>query len=168
MLIGSPQPGVAFTIGYERAGLLDLIAALHDAGVKRVLDIRGLPLSRRAGFSKTPLSFALAGAGLGYLHLRSLGTPAALRYAHRAGMDRDEFRRACRELLGAEDAALQEAGALLAEQPGCLLCVEADADDCHRAVVAELLLERGLVSRVEHLRVPGLAAPRTRGPRMSK
>lgn len=34
-----------------------------------------IPLSRRKGFSKTPLAAILAEADIGYLHLRSAGNP---------------------------------------------------------------------------------------------
>ncbi|MFL6734925.1 MAG: DUF488 family protein, partial [Sphingomicrobium sp.] len=64
-----------FTIGYEATTMGDFIVALTSAGVKRVIDVRALPLSRRPGFSKTPLKNALAGAGVDYVHLRALGTP---------------------------------------------------------------------------------------------
>ena len=46
------------------------------AGVERVIDVRALPLSRRPGFSKTPLRGALEEAGIEYVHLKALGTPA--------------------------------------------------------------------------------------------
>jgi len=40
-----------------------------------VLDIRAAPVSRKKGFSKTPLAQHLSEAGMGYRHLRGLGTP---------------------------------------------------------------------------------------------
>ena len=74
-----------FTIGYENATVPDFVAALTQAGVKRVIDVRAVPNSRRPGFSKTPLRNALAEAGIDYVHLRALGTPADGRAAARAG-----------------------------------------------------------------------------------
>ncbi|WP_367280025.1 DUF488 family protein [Sphingomonas sp. LHG3406-1] len=44
-----------FTIGYEATTTGDFLAALKQAGVAQVIDVRALPLSRRPGFSKTPL-----------------------------------------------------------------------------------------------------------------
>ena len=41
-----------FTIGYEGATVAEFLAALKEAGVERVIDVRALPLSRRPGFSK--------------------------------------------------------------------------------------------------------------------
>src|SRR3954469_4970428 len=74
-----------FTIGYEAATMEDFLIALTDAGVKRVIDVRALPLSRRPGFSKTALKGALEEAGIEYLHLKALGTPTEGRTAARAG-----------------------------------------------------------------------------------
>ena len=64
-----------FTIGYEGATVGEFLAALQDAGVERVIDVRALPLSRRPGFSKSPLGAALEEAGIDYVHLKALGTP---------------------------------------------------------------------------------------------
>jgi len=48
------------------------VAALRTAGVKRVVGVRELPLSRRHGFSKTRLAAALASAGIVYEPMRAL------------------------------------------------------------------------------------------------
>jgi len=66
-----------FTIGYESATVPEFLEALRAAGVEQVIDVRAVPNSRRPGFSKTPLRNALAEAGMDYVHLRALGTPAA-------------------------------------------------------------------------------------------
>ena len=78
-----------FTIGYEGATVSEFIAALQQAGVTRVIDVRAIANSRRPGFSKTPLRNALAEADIDYVHLRALGTPADGRAAARAGRDAD-------------------------------------------------------------------------------
>ena len=78
-----------FTIGYEGATVAEFLDALRTAGVERVIDVRAVPNSRRPGFSKTPLRNALAEAGIDYVHLRPLGTPADGRAAARAGRIED-------------------------------------------------------------------------------
>ena len=79
------MPLKIFTIGYEGATMGEFLSALQEARVGQVIDVRAVPNSRRPGFSKTPLRNALAEAGIGYVHLRALGTPAAGRAAARAG-----------------------------------------------------------------------------------
>ena len=78
-----------FTIGYESATVGEFVAALQRAGVERVIDVRAVPNSRRPGFSKNLLRNALAEAGIDYVHLRALGTPADGRAAARAGRHED-------------------------------------------------------------------------------
>jgi len=53
-----------FTIGYEGATQPELIAALQAAGVRRLIDVRAVPLSRKPGFSKNVLAAGLAEADI--------------------------------------------------------------------------------------------------------
>src|SRR4051812_10001534 len=74
-----------YTIGYEGASVPSVINALKAAGAHTLIDVRDLPRSRRAGFSKGTLKASLEEAGLAYVHLKGLGTPAEGREANRAG-----------------------------------------------------------------------------------
>ena len=125
-----------FTIGYENATVDEFLAALQEAGVERVIDIRAVPNSRRPGFSKTPLRNALAETDIDYVHLRALGTPADGRAAARAG------RQADLERIYANQLELPEAIAqssqmvdLAGEKPSALLCYERDPAGCHRTLL---------------------------------
>ena len=125
-----------FTIGYEATTVSEFIAALHKAGVQRVIDVRALPLSRRPGFSKTPLRAALGEAGLEYVHLKALGTPAEGRSAARAGRHADLERIYAGQLELPE--ALAQAAQMLAlasEKPSALLCMEREPVHCHRTLL---------------------------------
>jgi uncharacterized protein (DUF488 family) len=129
-----------FTIGYEGATQGELIAALAAAGVTRLIDVRALPLSRRPGFSKTPLRLGLAEHGIDYVHLRALGTPPAGRQAARRGRHA-EMAAIYRDVL-AEPAAIvaieqARARALAAEAPSALLCFEREPHHCHRQVLLD-------------------------------
>jgi uncharacterized protein (DUF488 family) len=134
----SPPP--LATIGYQSATLADVIARLQSAGVELLIDVRAIAASRRPGFSKTTLAASLAEAGVGYVHLRALGTPKAGREAARAGRIA-EMRAIFEAHLEEPDAQAQlaQAAALAAERRSALLCFEADARGCHRAVIAEHL-----------------------------
>jgi uncharacterized protein (DUF488 family) len=127
-----------FTIGYEGATMSDFIAALTSAGVRQVIDVRALPLSRRPGFSKTPLRGALSEAGIDYVHLRALGTPASGREAARKGRH-DDLRRIYAGQLELPEAIAQGAQmvALAAELPSALLCYEREPAGCHRSLLLE-------------------------------
>ncbi|QNP46935.1 DUF488 domain-containing protein [Sphingomonas sediminicola] len=127
-----------FTIGYEGATVAEFLAALQKAGVERIIDIRAVPNSRRPGFSKTPLRNALAEAGIDYVHLRALGTPADGRAAARAGR-KDELKRIYAGQLELPEA-IAESGKMLdlsREKPSALLCYERDPAACHRTLLLE-------------------------------
>ena len=107
-----------------------------------LIDVRAVAASRRPGFSKTALAGALAERGIGYLHLRALGTPKAGREAARKGRVA-EMRAIYEEQLETPEAelALEQARSAARETPSALLCFEKEAGACHRAVVAERLAE---------------------------
>ena len=134
---------VLSTIGYERATLDEVIERLRAASVQIVIDVRAIAASRRAGFSKTILSATLADAGIDYRHLRGLGTPKPGRQAARAGHTA-EMHAIYHEYLATPEAqlALEEACEIAATQRAALLCLEADARQCHRAIVADQIRER--------------------------
>jgi uncharacterized protein (DUF488 family) len=125
-----------FTIGYEATTMAEFLAALTGVGVERVIDVRALPLSRRPGFSKTPLRAALAEAGIDYVHLRALGTPAEGRSAAKRG-DRATLERVYAGQLELPEAmvAAEEMKRLAAEKPSALLCFEREPRDCHRTLL---------------------------------
>lgn len=136
-----------FTIGYEGLDSERLVGVLRSAGVAVLADVRAVANSRKRGFSKGALGTSLREAGLGYAHLRSLGTPKTGRQAARAG-DAALMRRIyCEEVLdtAAGVAALDELAALAEASPICLLCFERDPAGCHRRVLAERLAPRGFV-----------------------
>jgi uncharacterized protein (DUF488 family) len=133
-----------WSIGYEKTAWADFIYRLRDAGIETVIDVRDLPLSRRAGFSKRTLSAGLAEAGVGYRHLRALGTPPEGREANRK-RQWDRFWQIVDQRLTTGEAQLQllQAAEIAQASRSCLLCYEADWHICHRRRVAELLGKRG-------------------------
>lgn len=125
-----------YTIGYEGATQGEVIAALGRAGVRRVIDVRQLPLSRRPGFSKASLAASLAAHGIDYVHLRALGTPKPGRDAAKKG-DRATLEAVYAGQLELPEAQAEAARmrALAAEMPSALLCFERDPCACHRTLL---------------------------------
>jgi uncharacterized protein (DUF488 family) len=141
-----------FTIGYEQATTHAMLDELAGAKVDVVIDVRAVTSSRRPGFSKRQLAAGLDERGIGYIHLRALGTPKEGRLAARAGR-RDELFRIFEKHLKTPDARteLDELAALAKSGKRlCLLCYERDPEGCHRRRVAELVHER-TGAKVEHL-----------------
>jgi len=127
-----------FTIGYEGTTMDEFLAALKAAGVERLIDVRALPLSRRPGFSKSPLRGALEEVGIEYVHLKALGTPAEGRSAARAGRHAD-LERIYAGQLELPEAIVQGAQMieLAKEKPSALLCFEREPAHCHRTLLLD-------------------------------
>ena len=132
------------TIGYEGKTVDEFLAELSEVGVELVIDVRAVAASRRPGFSKTALAAALRERGIDYIHLRPLGTPKPGRDAARKGRIA-EMQAIFETQLETPEAALamEQANGAASERHAALLCFEADAGCCHRAVVAERLAARG-------------------------
>ncbi|MBV8759792.1 MAG: DUF488 domain-containing protein [Deltaproteobacteria bacterium] len=114
-----------FTVGYEGRQLDEMIAALAAAKVDRLIDVRALPLSRRRGFSKTPLGNALRAAGIEYVHMREAGNPFR-KEPDPIGQYRTHL---------PADTVTLVADAVRGHR-AALLCYEADVETCHRGVLA--------------------------------
>lgn len=127
----------------------EFLAALLGAGVERVIDVRAVPNSRRPGFSKNPLKNALAEAGIDYVHLKALGTPADGRSAARAGRH-SELERIYAGQLDLPEAIVQagQMRELAAEKPSAVLCYEREPARCHRSL---LLAAVASDAEIEHL-----------------
>jgi uncharacterized protein (DUF488 family) len=128
------------TIGYEGTTIDAMLDTLLGARVGLLIDVRALAASRKPGFSKRQLAAALDERGIGYVHLRPLGTPKPGRDAVRAGHPERMATIFRAHMRGDEpQAVLAEAMALARAQRCCLLCFERDPAHCHRRIVAEMI-----------------------------
>jgi uncharacterized protein (DUF488 family) len=154
------------TIGVYGASLDSFLAALAEADVGLVLDVRqrrGVRGREYAWANSLRLQAALAGASIGYRHHRELAPTTELRHLQYREDDRlgegkrsrtvlaPEYRRRyVEEILDRVDMDAFAAG-LPRERASALLCVERDARACHRSLIAErLATEHG--ARIVHLR----------------
>jgi len=133
-----PQAEIAiYTAGYEGLqvdGLLDLFLR---SGIRRVVDVRANPISRRYGFHKSTLARLCGLLDLDYVHLPELGIPSAWREQLETASDYAHlFDRYEAAILPNATAALDRLGALIAERPTVLVCQEKDAAFCHRRRLA--------------------------------
>ena len=141
-----------FTIGYEQAKPAAVLGELKRAKVDLLVDTRAVAASRRPGFSKRQLAAALDEAGIAYIHLQKLGTPAEGRQAARSG-DFDTLWRIYDKHIKTPEAqgALGELLALIKSGKRiCLLCYERDPNECHRSRIAALVKKRTRV-KVDNL-----------------
>lgn len=132
-----------FTIGYEALLPGPLVHELEEAGIRRVIDVRFRPQSRRPGMSKTRLCALLAEHGIRYEHRRALGTPADLRVLYRTGRVAEAYAAFAAHVEAHSAGALDALAAELPAAPAtALLCLEADPHVCHRSVLVARLRTR--------------------------
>lgn len=133
------EPGL-WSAGYEGRSIDSFVAALVDAEIDTVADVRLTPISRKPGFSKTRLRNALASAGIEYTHLRGLGNPKENRAPFWEGRVA-EGRATFRGLLRADAAAEDLAGLTERARSSrvAVLCFEQDEQRCHRKVVLDIV-----------------------------
>jgi uncharacterized protein (DUF488 family) len=130
-------PAIIYTAGYEGLLVDGFLNGLLKHGIRRLVDVRNNPVSRRYGFHKGTLSRLCGYIGLEYVHFPELGIDSASRRGL-AGTDEYNalFRRYEGMLLARRSGAIQRVAALIEEMPSVLVCMEADPTCCHRSRLA--------------------------------
>ena len=144
-----------FTIGYELALPAAVLGELKRAKIELLVDTRAVAASRRPGFSKRQVAASLDEAGIAYVHLQKLGTPAEGRQAARSG-ELDTLWRIYDKQIKTPEAqeALNELIALIKSgKRVCLLCYCRDPKACHRDRIVANVKKRTPVN-VENLIPP--------------
>jgi uncharacterized protein (DUF488 family) len=148
---GKKRP-LVFTIGHSNRSLESFIRLLQAHEVRRVIDVRTVPRSRHnPQFNRDTLPKALRAVKIGYRHLAGLGglrhaSPASLNTAWRNAsfrgyadyMQTDAFAESLQKLLD-----------LSGDRQVAIMCAEAVPWRCHRSLIADALLVRGV--GVEHI-----------------
>ncbi|QGZ38590.1 uncharacterized protein DUF488 [Pseudoduganella flava] len=148
------------TIGHSNRPIEEFIDLLRRHEVECVLDIRTVPKSRHnPQFAQDTLPVSLAQAGIGYRHIAALGGLRRPRPdTPNGGWHNTSFRGYADYMGTPEFAASVDAVAALAQTSRCaLMCAEAVPWRCHRSLVADALLVRGVP--VEHIIGPGKRRP---------
>ena len=129
-------------VGYQGRSVDELIDVLRQGEVEVLVDVRLNPISRKPGFSKNPLSQALAEAGIGYRHERELGNPRE----NRDPFHRERYEYHLREGGSAVYAELME---LARSVRIALLCYERLHRECHRSCILDLASQQHAVRVLE-------------------
>ncbi len=159
-----PQTTV-FTIGHSTRTLETFVSLLRAHGVRHLVDVRTVPRSRHnPQYNRESLPESLRAAGIGYTHLAGLG---GLRHARRdspnMGWENPSFRGFADYMQTREfEQALGELLAVARHEPIALMCAEAVPWRCHRSLIADALLVRGVA--VEHILSGRRSQPHTLTP----
>jgi uncharacterized protein (DUF488 family) len=145
------QPGV-LTIGHSTRELAEFIVLLQAHGVNMIADVRTVPRSRHnPQFNQETLPEALKAAGIAYVHLPGLG---GLRHARADSANtawRNASFRGFADYMQTDEYAenIARLTKLAGQAHVALMCAEAVPWRCHRSLIADSLLVRGLA--VEHI-----------------
>jgi uncharacterized protein (DUF488 family) len=138
-----------YTIGHSTRTTAEFLALLEGHGVRTLVDVRTIPRSRHnPQFNADALAATLAAAGTKYVHMASLGglrrprpdsVNAGWRNASFRGyadyMQTPAFADAVGELIG-----------IATSSPTAIMCAEAVPWRCHRSLIADALLVRGVAA----------------------
>ncbi len=136
-----------YTIGHSTRPIESFIRMLLAHTIERVADIRTIAKSRHnPQYNEDDLSRSLKSAGIGYLHLAGLG---GLRHTTAASINTGWLNASFRGYADyMQTPAFQENLDRLIdigrEKKTAILCAEALPWRCHRSLVADALLVRGI------------------------
>jgi uncharacterized protein (DUF488 family) len=143
------------TIGYEALRPSEFCEILQRCKVSMIVDVRELPISRRAGFAKSALAAGLGKQGIAYTHMPALGCPRNTRHAYREDGDWASYTRSFKAYLETQLPAVEKLAELMKQERCCLLCFEDDYNFCHRKFVAERVVPMAQTTvRIYHLTGP--------------
>ena len=148
------------TIGHSTRSLDEFIGMLQAHGVTSLVDVRTVPRSRHnPQFSRDELPASLGTSGISYLHSPALG---GLRRTNADSINtawrNTSFRGYADYMQTAEfNGAVDELIELSKHDRLALMCAEAVPWRCHRSLIADALLVRGIST--EDIRTPTQRMP---------
>jgi uncharacterized protein (DUF488 family) len=151
---------VVHTLGHSTLALEDFLALLAAHAIDAIADVRRFPASRRhPHFAREPLAASLGARGVAYSWLPALGGRRDPRPdSPHAAWRNASFRAYADHMDGAEFeeglAALLE---LARDRHAAIMCAEAVPWRCHRQLIADVLVVRGV--EVLHVTGRGDATP---------
>jgi hypothetical protein len=149
---------IVHTLGHSTLALDAFLERLAGHGIAGIADVRRFPMSRRhPHFAREALAQALDGGGVAYDWLPELGGRRNARPdSPNVGWRVEGFRGYADHMESAEFASgLERLLALAAHRPTAVLCAEAVPWRCHRQLLADALVVRGV--EVRHVTGPAAA-----------
>ena len=140
------QPTI-FTIGHSTHPIDEFIALLKNYGIEQLVDVRTVPKSRHVPqFNSEALADSLGKQGIRYVHLKALG---GLRHAKKDSVNtgwRNASFRGYADYMATEEFAqgIDRLIDLAKAKRTVIMCAEAVPWRCHRSLVGDALLVRGI------------------------
>jgi uncharacterized protein (DUF488 family) len=143
-------PLMIFTIGHSTRPIDVFVRLLRAHGVQRVVDVRTIPRSRHnPQFNRDQLSPALHRAKIHYRHMPGLGgLRHSLPDSANAGWRNASFRGYADYMQTPEfEDSLARCIDLAKQERVVLMCAESVPWRCHRSLIADAMLARGIEVR---------------------
>jgi uncharacterized protein (DUF488 family) len=150
---------VALTIGHSTRAIEEFVRLLKAHAVTQLIDVRTVPRSRHnPQFNRETLPASLESAGIAYLHMPELGgLRRATSDSVNTGWQNASFRGYADYMQTPEfRGAIESLIRLISRERIAIMCAEAVPWRCHRSLIADALLVRGI--RTEEI----LSTTRTR------
>lgn len=141
------SPLTVFTVGHSTRPIEEFVEVLLRHGIAQVVDVRTVPRSRHnPQYEQGALAASLAEAGIGYVHLPSLGGLRPKRPDSPNGGWRNQSFRNYADYMRtpAFVEGVEELLRLAAARSTAIMCAEAVPWRCHRSLVGDALLVRGV------------------------
>jgi uncharacterized protein (DUF488 family) len=141
------QKLTVYTIGHSTHTLDEFLGILRANGIEYLVDVRTIPKSRHnPQFNSEALAVGLREAGIGYEHMPGLG---GLRHAKKdsvnTGWENASFRGFADYMQTGEfESSLQQLMERAREGTSAIMCAEAVPWRCHRSLIGDALLVRGI------------------------
>lgn len=139
-----------YTVGHSTRAIEEFLTLLGTHGIRQLADVRTVPRSRRhPQFEKEALAAALASEGIAYRHVAALGGLRKPRAdSTNTGWQHPGFRGYADYMqTSGFRGGLDELLAFSAAAPTAVMCAESVWWRCHRRLVADALLVRGVPVR---------------------
>jgi uncharacterized protein (DUF488 family) len=141
---------IVYTLGHSTRGLDEFLALLREYKIRQLIDVRTIPRSRRnPQFTKETLGPFLRNRRIGYRHMKGLGGLRRARpHSPNAGWQNASFRGFADYMQTPAFAeSLAKLIGIAGKKTTAIMCAEAVPWRCHRSLIGDALLVRGVEVR---------------------
>lgn len=136
-----------YTIGHSTREINEFIALLKSHGVKKLVDVRTIPRSRHnPQYEQEALQKSLPKTGIGYVYMKELGgLRSSIKDSKNTAWRNKSFRNYADYMQTDEfKAGIDALVAAGQEVPTAIMCAEAVPWRCHRSLIGDALVIRGV------------------------
>jgi len=137
------------TVGHSTRPIAEFVALLRAHGVTQLVDVRTVPRSRHnPQFNGDALARSLAAASIGYAHAAALGGLRSPRAGSPNGGWRNRSFQGYADHMQSDEFAdaIEAVVALAGRERVAVMCAEAVPWRCHRSLIADALVARGVAA----------------------